>query len=218
MPSAWRVLAASSPRTRSRAPASTITPCSPNWRAVSNPIPLFAPVMSATFFACCIASTPFVQNEQQHSRVKQRHWNCVSLQQQPALPLQGSVPVYDDIDTFEQLHAIARAYVQFAQENPWLMREMFSGLSIEREAFPSLYQASKIVFMLYMEVVQRGQERGRIIDGDPGALAGVLWSLLHRVAMLIIENQMRPYTDEPEGVENMTRFSVQLLYQGLGRK
>jgi len=119
---------------------------------------------------------------------------------------------------FEQLHAIARAYVQFAQENPWLMREMFSGLSIEREAFPSLYQASKIVFMLYMEVVQRGQERGSIIDGDPGALAGVLWSLLHGVAMLMIENQMRPYTDEPEGVENMTRFSVQLLYQGLGRK
>ncbi len=71
---------------------------------------------------------------------------------------------------------------------------------------------------LYMEVVQRGQERGSIIDGDPGALAGVLWSLLHGVAMLTIENQMRPYTDEPEGVENMTRFSVQLLYQGLGRK
>jgi len=121
-------------------------------------------------------------------------------------------------DAFEQLPAIARAYVQFAQENPWLMREMFSGLSIEREAFPSLYQASKIVFMLYIEVVQRGQERGSIIDGDPGALAGVLWSLLHGVAMLTIENQMRPYTDEPEGVENMTRFSVQLLYQGLGRK
>ena len=121
-------------------------------------------------------------------------------------------------DAFEQLHAIARAYVQFAQENPWLMREMFSGLSIEREAFPSLYQASKTVFMLYVGVVQRGQERGSIIEGDPGALAGVLWSLLHGVAMLMIENQMRPYTDAPEGVENITRFSVQLHYQGLGRK
>ena len=121
-------------------------------------------------------------------------------------------------DAFEQLQAIARAYVQFAHENPWLMREMFSGLSIEREAFPSLYQASKTVFMLYKAVVQRGQDRGSIIDGDPGALAAVLWSLLHGVAMLMIEKQMRPYTDEPEGVENMTRFSVQLLYQGLGRK
>lgn len=121
-------------------------------------------------------------------------------------------------DALEQLQGIARAYVHFAQEHPWLMREMFSGLTIEREAFPSLYQASKAVFKLYAEVVQRGQEKKRIIDGDPGALAGVLWSLLHGVAILIIENQLRPYADEPQGVEGMIRLSIQLLYDGLGRK
>src|SRR6266702_8384163 len=43
-------------------------------------------------------------------------------------------------DAVEQLFGIARAYVHFAQENPWLMREMFSGLTIEREAFPGLHQ------------------------------------------------------------------------------
>src|SRR5260370_7155117 len=88
MPSAWSALAASSPRVRSRAPASTITPCSPNWRAVSNPIPLFPPLMRATFFACCISSTPFLQNEQQHSRVKQPHSTCLrlTLPYHPPLP------------------------------------------------------------------------------------------------------------------------------------
>lgn len=121
-------------------------------------------------------------------------------------------------DAFEQLQGIAKAYVHFAQENPWLMREMFSGLTIEREAFPSLYQASKAVFYLYVEVVQRGQERNSIIDGDPGALAGVLWSLLHGVAILIIENQLRPYADEPQGVEGMIHLGIQLLYEGLGCK
>jgi len=121
-------------------------------------------------------------------------------------------------DPFEQLQAIARAYVQFAQEHPWLMREMFSGLTVEREAFSGLYTESKAVFTLYMEVVKRGQERGKIIDVDPGALAGVVWSLLHGVAMLTIENQMRPYTDGPDGAERVTRFSVQMLYEGLGRK
>src|SRR5260221_13429070 len=110
--------------------------------------------------------------------------------QQLAAKIQAALHEASD-DSLAQLHATARAYVQFAAENPWLMREMFSGLSIEREAFPSLYQASKIVFMLYMEVVQRGQERGSIIDGDPRALAGVLWSLLPGAAMLMIENQMR---------------------------
>ena len=121
-------------------------------------------------------------------------------------------------DSVEQLQGIARAYMHFAQENPWLMREMFSGLTIEREAFPDLYTASKTVFKLYVEVVKQGQERGDIIDGDPGALAGVLWSLLHGVTMLTIENQMRPYTDGPEGAEMVTRFGVQMLYAGLGRK
>ncbi len=120
-------------------------------------------------------------------------------------------------DSFEQLYGIATAYVQFAQENPWLMREMFSGLTIEREDFPGLYEAAKTVFKLYIEVVRRGQEKGRIIDGDPGALAGVLWSLLHGVAMLTIEHQMRPYTDGPDGAKLVTRFSVQMLYEGLGR-
>ena len=95
---------------------------------------------------------------------------------------------------------------------------MFSGLTVEREAFPDLHAASKAVFTLYMEVVKQGQEQGKIIDGDPGALAGVLWSLLHGVAMLTIENQMRPYTDGPDGAERVTRFSVQMLYEGLGRK
>jgi AcrR family transcriptional regulator len=121
-------------------------------------------------------------------------------------------------DSFEQLQAVARAYVQFARDNPWLMREMFSGLTVEREAFPDLSTASKAVFMSYMEVVRRGQEEGKIIDGDPGALSGVLWSLLHGVAMLTIENQIRPYTDGPGGAERVMRYSVQMLYEGLGRK
>ena len=119
---------------------------------------------------------------------------------------------------FEQLQGIARAYLLFAQENSWLMREMFSGLTIKREAFSGLYAASKAVFKLYVEVVKRGQEKGKIIDGDPGELASVLWSLLHGVAMLMIEHQMRPYADGPEGVERMARLCMQTLYNGLGRE
>ncbi|MGB8347712.1 MAG: TetR/AcrR family transcriptional regulator [Ktedonobacteraceae bacterium] len=120
-------------------------------------------------------------------------------------------------DSLEQLQAIARAYVLFARENPWLMREMYSGLSIEREAFPSLQLASKGVFHIYAEVVKRGQEQGSIVEGDPAALAGVLWSVLHGVAILVIENQMRPYADGPEGAEYVTRFAVQMFYEGIGR-
>ena len=121
-------------------------------------------------------------------------------------------------EPFEQLLGVALAYVRFAQENPRLMREMFSGLTIERETFASLQTASKAVYRLYAEVVRRGQESGKIVDGDPTALAGVLWSVLHGLAMLIIENQMRPYTDGPEGTERVTRYTIEVLYGGFARK
>jgi AcrR family transcriptional regulator len=121
-------------------------------------------------------------------------------------------------EPFEQLLGIALAYVRFAQENPWLMREMFSGLTIERETFTSLQVASKSVYHIYAEVLGRGQASGKIVDGDPAALAGVLWSVLHGLAMLIIENQMRPYADGPEGTERITRYTIELLYSGFARK
>ena len=118
----------------------------------------------------------------------------------------------------EQLLGVALAYVRFAQENPWLMREMFSGITIERETFESLHAASKSVYQLYAEVIRSGQERGKIVDGEPTALAGVLWSVLHGLAMLIIENQMRPYADGPEGTERVTRYTIEVLYGGFARK
>ena len=118
----------------------------------------------------------------------------------------------------EQLLGVALAYVRFAQENPWLMREMFSGITIERETFESLQTASKSVYRLYAEVIRSGQEREKIVDGDPTALAGVLWSVLHGLATLIIENQMRPYADGPEGTERVTRYTIEVLYGGFARK
>ena len=121
-------------------------------------------------------------------------------------------------EPFEQVLGVALAYVRFAQAHPWLMREMFSGLAIEREAFASLHAASKSVYRLYTEVIRRGQEDGKIVEGDPAALAGVLWSVLHGLAMLIIEQQMRPYADGTEGSERVTRYAIEVLYGGLARR
>src|SRR5579862_678456 len=120
-------------------------------------------------------------------------------------------------EPFEQVLGVALAYVGFAKEYPWLMREMFSGLAIEREAFADLQAASKAVYRLYIDVIRYGQERGQITEGDPAALAGVLWSVLHGLAMLIIEQQMRPYADGPEGAERVTRYTIEVLYGGFAR-
>jgi hypothetical protein len=96
------------------------------------------------------------------------------------------------------------------------MREMFSGLTIEREAFPAVYQTAKGVYELFVDVVRAGQAQARIREGDPGELASVIWSMLHGMAILIIENQTRPYTDTPIGVQRMIHMCIQMLYEGLG--
>lgn len=121
-------------------------------------------------------------------------------------------------DTAARLTAIARAYVGFAHDRPWLMREMFSGLTVERETLPDLMAASKDVYYQYAEVIRAGQRRGEIIDGEPAALASVLWSLLHGVAMLTIEGQMSPYVATPEALDRAIEYSIDLLIHGLGRR
>lgn len=117
-----------------------------------------------------------------------------------------------------QLHAVALTYVSFARESPWLMREMFSGINVERESYPELYAASKQVYIRYADIIRQGQAAGAIAEGNADAQAAVLWSLLHGLAMLIIENQMRPYSDGPEGLATLTHFGIETLIQGLGRR
>ncbi|GHO48333.1 TetR/AcrR family transcriptional regulator [Ktedonospora formicarum] len=119
-------------------------------------------------------------------------------------------------DTLGQLQALARAYVSFAQENPWLMREMFSGLAIDRNLYPTLIASTHDVLKMFMRAIKHGQETNTIVKGDIGELGAVLWSLLHGIAILIIEKQTSPYTDDPESVEHFIHRCVQMLYNGLG--
>jgi hypothetical protein len=74
------------------------------------------------------------------------------------------------------------------------------------------------VYQLFVDVVKEGQVQGRIREGDPGELASVIWSMLHGMAILIIENQTHPYTDTTVGVERMIHMCIQMLYEGLGYK
>ena len=51
----------------------------------------------------------------------------------------------------------------FAKENPCLMREMFSGLTIERETFANLHMASKSVYQLYADISGVARRAGRLL-------------------------------------------------------
>jgi AcrR family transcriptional regulator len=113
------------------------------------------------------------------------------------------------------LSAMAIAYVHFALDEPALMREMFSGLTIDRLDHDSLHQASKASFSMLIQTIQQEQASGRCVPDNAERLALVLWSLLHGLAMLIIENQLHMVTAEPNGTDQFIRESVDRLIIGL---
>src|SRR5207253_3735518 len=76
-------------------------------------------------------------------------------------------------DAAAQLEQLAHAYVQFALDHPAHMREMFSGLTVERAAYPQLHDAAKQAFRRVVQVIERGQTRHEIGRGEPANLSMV---------------------------------------------
>jgi AcrR family transcriptional regulator len=117
-----------------------------------------------------------------------------------------------------RLQKLASAYVHFAQANPWLMREMFSGLTIKKESSLGVHDATQAVSKLFITIVEEGQSKGLVRSGNSGELASVIWALLHGMSILIIENQTQSYTSKAAGVERMIRTCTQVLYEGLSHR
>lgn len=114
----------------------------------------------------------------------------------------------------EVLSGLIHTYVNFALTEPALMREMFSGLTIDRMEYPDLHASSKIGLGLLIEVIERGQAAGTFVGGDSVKQALVLWAMFHGLAMLLLENQMPMVTAEPGGVDDMIQSCVASLYNG----
>ena len=118
-------------------------------------------------------------------------------------------------DVRSQLTLLAHAYVGFAFDHPAHMREMFSGLTVERAAYPSLHAAAKAAFQQVMQVVEGGQSRRAIGPGDPASLATIVWSQIHGITMLLIEDQIMDMKGNQQAVARLVAQCVRALYDGL---
>jgi AcrR family transcriptional regulator len=133
-----------------------------------------------------------------------------------ARQIQQALQKAEENDARTQLTTIARVYVQFGQEKPALMREMFSGLVLERKAYPSLYTASKLAFHQLLEVVEQGQVRGELLEGNSERPTLVFWSMVHGLTMLLIENQLPDNISNPASVERLVEEYATTLLEGIG--
>jgi AcrR family transcriptional regulator len=116
-----------------------------------------------------------------------------------------------------QLEQLAHAYVQFALDHPAHMREMFSGLSVERAAYPQLHAAAKQAFQRVIQLIERGQAWHEIGPGAPAALSMVAWAQIHGIAMLLIEDQLPGVKGDEQAIADLIGQCIRTLYAGLGQ-
>jgi AcrR family transcriptional regulator len=109
------------------------------------------------------------------------------------------------------LQAIALAYVQFALAHPDEYRVMFGS---ELAADPANAPASRNeVFVFLREGIAMLQRRKLVRAGDPHAMALTAWALVHGLAMLAIDGQVRGKA--APSPEELTLTATELMMFGM---
>ena len=116
-------------------------------------------------------------------------------------------------DVLHKLQKGGVAYVKFAISHPSHYRVMFSAFQPSNRDYPSLNTAAQKAFSVLADGIVKGQAMGKIRAGNPQQLSWIAWSLVHGLAMLLIERQL-PLTDEQEIVA-LAEFATRSLNQGV---
>ena len=116
-------------------------------------------------------------------------------------------------EPLQQLQVSGMAYVKFAIAYPSYYRVMFSAFQPGDTKSPELTEAGLKAFGVLGEIIVGGQAAGQVKSGDPRQLAWVAWSLVHGLAMLVIERQL-PLMDE-SSVVAFAELATQSLVEGL---
>ena len=117
-------------------------------------------------------------------------------------------------DPLKQLQACGVAYVRYALEHSSHYRVMFGAYGASSaQRYPTLADAAMQAFMVLVEGIIAGQEAGVIRSEDPKQLAWAAWSLVHGLAMLLIDGQI-PIT-ESQAITSLSGLITRTLIEGL---
>jgi len=108
------------------------------------------------------------------------------------------------------------AYVVFAITRPHLFRVMFgaevAGMS---DDYPGLEEAGLATFAVLQGLVERSQDDGSVRHADSRGIGLTAWSLVHGLAMLIIDGHFGPDAMQPAGAEQLAYEVTGGVYRGL---
>ena len=113
----------------------------------------------------------------------------------------------------DRFQALGMGYVRYAVAHPGHFRVMFSS-ELHDDAAPALSAAGEPALRSLVDAVAAGQADGIIGAGDPRALAIPAWSMVHGLAMLIIDRQLTPLVDGEIVAETWARAVVDVIARG----
>ncbi|MEO1620337.1 MAG: TetR/AcrR family transcriptional regulator, partial [Cyanobacteria bacterium J06632_3] len=91
----------------------------------------------------------------------------------------------------ESLRATGVAYVQYALDHPTHFRVMFGHFPDNEPNDSKLSIISNNTFQILVNVIAAGQAAGVVKSGDPHFLALGRWSMVHGVAMLLLDGMLK---------------------------
>lgn len=91
-----------------------------------------------------------------------------------------------------RLLGIGWGYVRFAREHPAHYRLMFGPQMVDKARHPALEKAATASYAVLEDAVRAGVEAGALTPPDVRLLSTAAWSLVHGLAMLIIDGLVDP--------------------------
>jgi AcrR family transcriptional regulator len=87
--------------------------------------------------------------------------------------------------------AMGDAYLQFAVTHPSHYRVMFGRFVESSARDPELVEEAQGAFQALVDALVELQREGSVRRDDPVMLARLIWSVMHGIAMLVIDGQLR---------------------------
>ena len=112
-------------------------------------------------------------------------------------------------DPRARLRALGRGYVIFAVANPAYLRLMFGPEIPEKSAHPELQTKADAAYAVLSSATKFQYESGSITDPDLAAVAS--WSLVHGLANLLIDGQIKPEALDGTDIDTFTDRVISFL-------
>jgi AcrR family transcriptional regulator len=119
-----------------------------------------------------------------------------------------------ETDPLLRFRALGVAYVCYAVQHPGHFRVMFGGALEHRDDGSPLTAAGAPTLQALIDVIAAAQQSGQLRAGDPRQLALPAWSMVHGLAMLLVDDQLGALLDRVYA-EKAAHAVIDVVVRGL---